>query len=348
MEGRLRMMFRVHFLLSLALSWMTCCVYSQESTGQISEARIGSLKFQALLNDAPEGLPALPDLSYPRTVAIPGTASLDQVLPVLWNGVLIPPGLHRVEIESFRDREPQLRVIPYGGGNGVRIPAVRSILDRPASSLRWTLSSIVDGKSKKPEDALLQLDLRWGILQLTCEGRPLSTEVIQQGRWKLETHPFPSGTEVGDRQFLGIFEDPRLSPRRWRCLLEKSSNKKLQLVFVDPSRDRRAASHQQWFDRLRGLRRQLKELDAESGNGVEDQRKVLTKEISRAQTMVGALDEALRNLDDEARKRTLEPYGQVGPGRSGLEVDLKIGEQGAFLHVLCKEGRFRFLVSDSL
>ena len=342
------MLFKVRFLLPVMLSLISISGYSQESEGHVSEARIGSLKFQALLNEPPAGLPALPDLSYPRTVPIPGTASLDQVLPVLWNGVLIPPGLHRVEIESFSDREPQLRVIPYGGGSGIRIPAVRAVLDRPAASLRWTLASIVDGKIRDPEEALLQLDLRWGILQLTCEGTPLSPRLVEQGRWKLETHPFPAGTEVGDRQYLGIFEDPRLSPRRWRCLLEKTPKNQMRLVFVDPSRDRRAANHQRWLDRLRSLRRQLRQLEGESGKAIEEQRGTLDKEISRAQTMVGALDEALRNLDDESRQKTLEPYGQVGPGRSGLEVDLKIGEQGAFLHVICKEGRFRFLVSDSL
>ena len=342
------MPFRSLILLPLVFFWFSPAGFCQEGRGQISEARIGSLKFQALLNEAPQGMPALPDLSYPRTVAIPGTASIDQVLPVLWNGVLIPPGLHRVEIESFRDREPHLRVIPYGGGSALRIPAVRAILDRPATSLRWALSSIVPEESRDPEDALLQMDLRWGILQLTCEGRPLSSKEISQGRWTLETHRFPPGSEVADRQYLGIFEDPRLSPRRWRCLLEKSDDDRMQLVFVDPSRDRRAASHQQWFDRLRSLRRQLRQLEGETGKETEAKLASLNKEIARAQTMVGALDEALRQLDDDSRQRTLEPYGQIGPGRSGLEVDLKIGEQGAFLHVLCKEGRFRFLISDSL
>ena len=74
----------------------------------------------------------------------------------------------------------------------------------------------------------------------------------------------------------------------------------------------------------------------------------LSKEVSRAQTMVSALDVALQNLDDASRQRSLNPYGQVGPGRSGLEVNLKIDEPGAFLHVLCKEGHYRFLVSDTL
>jgi len=63
---------------------------------------------------------------------------------------------------------------------------------------------------------------------------------------------------------------------------------------------------------------------------------------------VTALDEALQNLDDESRQKSLKPYGSIGPGRSGLEVDLKISEEGAFLHVVCKEGRFRFLVSETL
>ncbi|MGB1072383.1 MAG: hypothetical protein ACPG1Z_12010, partial [Planctomycetota bacterium] len=67
----MRILSNLFFLLPAALFLLTQCGYSQESTGQISEARIGSLKFQALLNDPPVGLPALPDLSYPRTVAIP-------------------------------------------------------------------------------------------------------------------------------------------------------------------------------------------------------------------------------------------------------------------------------------
>ena len=211
--------FLISFLLGLLVVFVPEQVSSQELRTRVSEARIGSLKFQAILNQAPSGMPALPDLSYPRQVPIPGTASIDQDLPVLWNGVLIPPGFHRVEIESFHDKEPQLVVIPYGGGTGIRIPAVRGILDRPSGSLRWAVSSINSEGSKNPEDSILQLDLRWGILQLTCEGTPLPTIAQKEGRWTLETHQFPPSSALGEQQFVGVFEDPRMSPRRWRCLL---------------------------------------------------------------------------------------------------------------------------------
>lgn len=323
-------------------------VSAQDLQSQVSEARLGSLKFRAILNLEPSGMPALPDLSYPRKVPIPGTASIEQDLPVLWNGVLIPPGYHRVEIESFRDREPQLVVLPFGGGKGIRIPAVRGILDRPSGALRWSVSSTVPEGSKNPADGILQLDLRWGILQLTCEGVPLSTVSQKEGRWTLETHPFPPSSTLGEQQFLGIFEDPRMAPRRWRCLLEKRGNGKVQLVLMDPARDRRVASHLKWLNRLRDLQRQLRFLEGDSTEESQKMRDSLSKEVSRAQTMVSALDVALQNLDDASRQRSLNPYGQVGPGRSGLEVNLKIDEPGAFLHVLCKEGHYRFLVSDTL
>ena len=329
-------------------SILTQPIQGQEPKPQISEARIGSLKFKAILGDSLNGLPALPDLSYPRTVRIPGTASIEQVLPVLWNGVLIPPGLHRVEIKSFSDREPQLVVIPYGGGAGIHIPATRGILDRPAGSIRWTISSVTTEGSKDLKDARLQLDLRWGILQLACEGIPLPAKVIKAGRWSLETHDFPASTGSSDRRYLGSFEDPRLSPNRWRCLLDRKADGSYQLVLLDPSRDRRAASHQEWWDRLRKSKSRLRQLQGESTSEAEAKRKQLQKEIDRAQKMVTALDEALQNLDDESRQKSLKPYGSIGPGRSGLEVDLKISEEGAFLHVVCKEGRFRFLVSETL
>jgi len=338
--GRIRTWSIPALLILLGGLFLPGAGHGQDSQAQISEARIGNLKFKAIIGDAPDGLPALPDLSYPRTVRIPGTASIEQVLPVLWNGVLIPPGLHRVEIESFSDREPQLVVFPYGGGGGIRIPAVRGILDRPAGSIRWTISSVVSGDSKNPEVSRLQLDLRWGILQLACEGIPLPTKVIKAGRWSLETHDFPPGTAMEQRQYLGSFEDPRLTPSRWRCLLDKKKDGSIQLVLLDPSRDRRAASHQEWWDRVRKQKRLLRQLEGESGDEVEARRAHLLKEIDRAEKMVIALDEALQNLDEESLKRSLTPYGTVSPGRSGLEVDLKITEQGALLHVLCKEGNF--------
>lgn len=310
-----------------------------------SKVEIGALQFSAMLTDAPEGLPVLPDLSQPRRVGIPGTASVRLALPVSWSGVFIPPGWHRVELESFTDKDPVLVFVPYGGGEGIKVPAVRGVLDRPARELRFSIAAITGEKNAPPEEAILQLDLRWGILQMTSEGRPVSSFLLEQGRWKLETHSFPIETRLSDRQYLGTFEDPRVSPQVKRCLFIKTSSGKRQLVLMDPSRDRRAAKRQESWDILQKQRRKLRRMTDQEES---QERTQLVREIEKSEQMVVALDRVLENLERESLDSPAPLLGSVGPGKSGLSCGLEIGEEGAILEVVCKEGRFRYLISDSL
>ncbi|MEE2856560.1 MAG: hypothetical protein VX949_04115 [Planctomycetota bacterium] len=305
---------------------------------RISKARIGAIEFSVQLPDAPAVVPALPDLTRFGIVEIPGDCILTAPLPTLWSGVLLPPGKHQLSLEIGANHQVRFLVRSLGGGPALRIPLVRGVLDRPGEAMVATLAVVEDAASPR-----LYLRLQWGILDLSCNGAPVTSVVKELDGWKLQTFQFPSLTALPSHCVLGTIEDLAGDSPVARAVLVTGSGKQPVLRLEDPSRERTAAAQAELTRSIQRSQKRIRRIDG-GGEQQQGEREELQRRLDRAIQQRIALEQKLNDFDSGEGTRLLTPAGPTGPGQPGLQVTIESAPSGMMLKVSTSIGSYRFLL----
>jgi hypothetical protein len=306
-----------------------------------STARVGSVEVSVQLPDCPEVVPALPDLTRPGILQIPGGCLLETPLPILWSGVLLPPGKHQLSIQIGSSLQVRLLARSLGGGPEILIPVKRSVLDRPASTILATVAVITRKNSKE-----LFLRLEWGVLALVSHGVPAAATIQEVHGWKLQTFEFPEMSSMPAHCVLGTIEDPEGDLPLVRAVLVSTTGVGPQLRLEDPSRARIAATSEEMTRALSRARRELRRLEAEDPSNLQEIA-LWQDRIRRAQQQRETLENKIQQLDEEGGVKILTPTGAADPGHTRLQVSLEMQQVGVVLQVRCISGEFHFLLGPT-
>ena len=306
-----------------------------------STARVGSVEVSVQLPDCPEVVPALPDLTRPGIWEIPGGCLLDTPLPILWSGVLLPPGKHQLSIQVGSSLQVRLLARSLGGGPEIVIPVKRSVLDRPASTILATVAVITRKNSRE-----LFLRLEWGVLALVSHGVPAAATIQEVHGWKLQTFVFPEMSSMPAHCVLGTIEDPEGDLPLVRAVLVSTTGVGPQLRLEDPSRARIAATSEEMTRALVRARRELRRLEAEDPTNLQEIGRWQGR-IRRAQQQRETLENKIQQLDEEGGVKILTPTGAAGPGHVKLQVALEMQQAGVVLEVRCISGEFHYLIGPT-
>ncbi len=328
-------------LLILGLLLLCSSLPSQEANRvepQISTAHLGVVKISVQLADSPPVVPSLPDLSRPGVIDIPGGCYFQSPLPILWSGVLLPPGRHQLLIEVDQKSRTSLQVRSLAGGPPLSIPVVRAVLHRPDPRLLATVA-VVEGES----DRSIHLTLRWGALLLTATGNPAEALLHEVDGWKLQTYRFPDGIQLPPYCVLGTVEDPGGEVPLLRAVLVTTTASTPQLRLENPARERAAAAIAEVNRSLRRPQQRLRRIDggAEASTGEKEQ---LEREIQRARQRRSALEKQVQLLDSGEGVKVIPCAGKPGPGQPGLLVTLESTQDRTYLKVIHGGGSFLFLL----
>ncbi|MBT7129955.1 MAG: hypothetical protein HN891_04530 [Planctomycetes bacterium] len=306
-----------------------------------SSARVGSVEVSVQLPDCPEVVPALPDLTRPGISEIPGGCLLETPLPILWSGVLLPPGKHQLSIQVGSSLQVRLLARSLGGGPEIVIPVKRSVLDRPASTILATVAVITRKNSRE-----LFLRLEWGVLALVCHGVPATATTQEVHGWKLQTFQFPEMSSMPAHCVLGTIEDPDGELPLVRAVMVSTTGGAPQLRLEDPSRARIAATSEEMTRSLVRARRELRRLEGGDPSDLEEIAR-LQGRIRRAQQQRDTLENKIQQLDEEGGVKILTPTGAANPGHTKLQVSLEMQQVGVVLQVRCISGEFHFLLGPT-
>ena len=306
-----------------------------------STVRIGSVAVSVQLPDCPEVVPALPDLTRPGVSEIPGGCRLETPLPILWSGVLLPPGKHQLSIQVGPSSQVQLLARSLGGGPEIVIPVVRSVLDRPASTIVATVAVIT-----RQESSQLFLRLEWGVLALTCNGVPAKAISQQVNDWKLQTFQFPQLSSISAHCVLGTIEDPVGDLPLVRAVLISTPGAVPVLRLEDPSRGRIAAASEEITRALYRAQKKLRRLEGEVGSDPQEKAQ-WQRRIRTAQQQRETLENKIQQLDEVGGVKILTPTGAAGSGQARLQVTLEQQQGGVVLIVRNLSGEYHFLLAPN-
>ncbi len=328
-------------LLILGLMLICSPLFSQDADRVeplVSTAQLGAAKISVQLADSPPVVPAVPDLSRAGVIDVPGGCYFQSPLPILWSGVLLPPGRHQLLIEVDHKSRISLQVRSLAGGPAVSIPVVGAVLHQPDPRLLATVA-VVEGES----DRSIHLTLRWGALLLTATGNPAEAHLHEVDGWKLQTYRFPDGIQLPPYCVLGTVEDPNGEEPLLRAVLISSTASTPQLRLENPARERAAAAIAEVSRSLQRPQQRLRRIEggAEANPGEKEQ---LEREIERARQRRSALEKQVQLLDSVDGVKMIPCAGKPGPGQPGLVVSLESKQDRTYLKVIHGGGSFLFLL----
>ena len=309
--------------------------------GQISRTRLAGVEFTLELPDSPEVVPALPDLTRSGVYELPGGMVLKAPLPLIFSGILLPPGKHSLAIEVSVRSAVHLLARPLGGGPAVRIPVTRGVLDRPGERILATLSAI-EGLKKSQ----LLLRVQWGALLLGCQGERIPLVRQEQGDWILDTYRFPAQFSPPGHCVIGVIENRTGDEPLRRLVFTWKADESPRLRLEDPSRERIASARAELARSLGRSQIRLRRIKggAEAAAGEEES---LRRRIDQALQQRLALDEKLARLDHGDGVQVLLPSGAAGAGSAGLQVRLEQVDSAVILRVKSTRGTYQFLLAAS-